>query len=310
MTETILVTGGASLVGKNTLEELAKIEGVRLVTTLRPERQGSQIPQGIDISYTDLRITADQEKVFLKYRPETVMHIAARSDIKESLDNAIEYVEDNPKVTLSLLDLSRRYGTKRFIFTSTGQVYNKKSNPPFSEETPSDMQDSIYAASKRACELFCYTYSSLSDMKIICLRLSNIYGPGMREGTIIPQLVEKAYSGEPFRMQGDGTTTRDYLDVRDLVKAIILTLKLDTSFEILNIGSGRSTEIRELVRIVEKISGRKVNIETQESKPSQDKRISLDITKAGKLLGWRPEISLEEGIKKYIEGYKSAGAQI
>lgn len=306
--KTILVTGGASLVGKHTLERLVEIEEIKPVTILRPSRHSFPLPRKVGKHYQDLRRVRESEIIFEEYNPETVIHVAARSGVKESIDSPLDYEGDNMGVTLSLLDLARRYGTKRFIFTSTGQVYNPEAQSPFSETTPADKQDSVYAASKRACELFCQTYSTASDMKVTCLRLANIYGPGMRTNMVIPQLVEKALSGAPFTMHGDGTAARDYLNVLDLVDAIILTLGLDSKFEILNIGSGRSTEVRELVDLVQRITGRNIRIQRVEGNPNQDKRLYMNVSKAERVLGWQPKINLEEGIRRYVEWYRSATA--
>ncbi len=303
--ETILVTGGASLIGRHTIERLVEIGESRLVTILKPERRDLYLPRDVRVYYTDLREASNLESVFKSHKPDTVVHLAAKSEVKDSFENPADYEENNVRVTLNLLDLSRRYGVNRFIFTSTGQVYNQKSQLPFSEETPADQQDSVYTASKRACELFCYTYSKLSDMKIVCLRLANIYGPEMRRNNIIPQLVEKAYNGGSFKIQGDGTASRDYLDVRDLMEAITLVLTLDTNFEILNIGSSRPTSVIELIEIVQKITGNEIKKQRTKIHSSQDKKIYLDTSKARRLLGWQPKISLEEGIKNYIKYYQS-----
>ena len=301
--ETILVTGGACLVGNHILGRLVNINGVKPITVLKPERQGFPLQQGVEIFYTDLRKTKNLERLFDTRRPNAVIHTAAKSGVGESLRKPLDYEENNVRVTLSLLELARKYGTKKFIFTSTGQVYNIESPSPFSEETPADKQDSPYASSKRACELFCYTYSETSDISVVCLRLGNIYGPGMRKNMVIQQLAEKAFSNEPFTMHGDGTAARDYLHVSDLVDAIILVLQLDSKFEVLNISSGRSTEVNDLIGIVERITERKIRTQRVEGNTASDKRLYMDISKAKRVLSWQPRVSLEEGLRTYIQWY-------
>lgn len=301
--ETILVTGGACLTGKHLLERLVEMKDVKLITVLKPKRHGFFLSENIEIFYTDLRETKNLEKLFEEHKPTSVIHLAAKSDIRESLENPLDYAEDNVRVTLALLDMSKRHKVRRFIFTSTGQVYDETHQPPFSEEMPADKQNSLYTASKRAGELYCKAYSNMSDIKITCLRLANIYGPGMRENTIIPQLVKKVFINEPFIIHGDGSATRDYLHVSDLISAIMLTLTLDHRFEILNVGRGMPTEINQLLALVEKITGRKIITQMIENPATQDRRLYMNISKARQLLGWEPKISLEEGIKGYVDWY-------
>ena len=309
--QNILITGGAGLIGRNLIQRLSAREDLNLILILKPERRiDFQHPDNITTVYGDLRDIRTIEDTFSKNKPTKVIHLAAKSDVKQSLEDPQLYEENNIRATLNLIELSQQHQVSNFIFASTGQVYDEDSNPPFSEDSsPANKQKAPYIWSKRACELLGYTYSRMSDISFTCLRLFNVYGPYMRKNLAVHQLIEKSLAQQPFTMQGDGTASRDYVHVSDVVSAIERSIDIDSSFEIINIGSSRQTTLRELIKIVENVTEREIIINRGERHNIEAQTLYADITKARNLLRWKPKISLEEGIRQYAEWYQTERPQ-
>ncbi|RMF54900.1 SDR family NAD(P)-dependent oxidoreductase [Candidatus Woesearchaeota archaeon] len=315
MGETILVTGGAGFIGSHVCDRLLSI-GKRVICL---DNLNSYYPTKIKIrniqhnldnpnySFLNIDIThKDQlEQVFQNNKISRIIHLAARAGVRSSIEKPLLYEDTNIKGTLNLLELSKKYSIKNFIFGSSSSVYGNSTKVPFSEEDKVEKPISPYAASKKACELYCYTYSHLYKINVTCLRFFTVYGPRGRPD-MAPYLFTKWINeGKPIKMFGDGTTRRDYTFITDVVDGIIAALNKPFKYEIINLGNSNTIKLRDFISIIEKHLGKKAKIRRYPIQPGDVKITYADISKAKSLLGFKPKVSVEEGMRRFIEWYKN-----
>lgn len=239
------------------------------------------------------------EKIVEKQRIEKIVHLAAKAIIGMGEEKPEEYFQVNVLGTLNMLELAKKAKAKQFVFSSSSNVYGLNKTP-FTEEQAIKNPVSIYAITKRAGELLCQTYSKNYGINTTVLRLSTVYGGAGRKDIVVHKFVNKTLKGKKITIYGNGNTKRDYLYVEDAVNAFIRALAKPFKFEIFNIGSGKAISINKLVQLIEKKTGKKAIINKKKRKKS-DLAITLsDISKAKKMLDWKPEIGIEKGIEKLI----------
>jgi UDP-glucuronate 4-epimerase len=191
-------------------------------------------------------------------------------------------------------------------------VYGASSRAPFSEDQSGLQPISPYAASKLAGELFCYTYAHLYQLPVIALRFFTVYGPRQRPDLAIHKFVARMEAGKPLPIFGDGETGRDYTYVDDIVAGVLGALDYDFSltdgapFEICNLGNSSPVKLSELVRMLESATGKKAIVQREAPQQGDVPLTWADISKAGKLLGYHPQTTLEEGLKKFVAWYRAA----
>jgi UDP-glucuronate 4-epimerase len=213
--------------------------------------------------------------------------------------------------TVNLLELCREFQISRLIFGSSSSVYGAGSPAPFSEKQSGLRPISPYAATKLAGELFCYTYAHLYKLPVMALRFFTVYGPRQRPDLAIHKFVARMEAGKPLPIFGDGETGRDYTYVDDIVTGVLGALNYDFSstegapFEICNLGNSQPVKLSELVRMLESATGKKAIVERKATQQGDVPLTWADISKAGNLLGYRPKISLEEGLKKFVAWYRA-----
>jgi UDP-glucuronate 4-epimerase len=191
-------------------------------------------------------------------------------------------------------------------------VYGASSRAPFSEEESGLRPISPYAATKLAGELFCYTYAHLYKLPVMALRFFTVYGPRQRPDLAIHKFVARMEAGKPLPIFGDGETGRDYTYMDDIVAGVLGALDYDFAstngapFEICNLGNSQPVKLSELVRMLEHTTGKKAIVERDAPQQGDVPLTWADISKAGKLLGYRPQTTLEEGLKKFVAWYRAA----
>jgi UDP-glucuronate 4-epimerase len=189
----------------------------------------------------------------------------------------------------------------RFIFASSSSVYGNSPKVPFSEKDNVDKPISPYAATKKAAELICYNFHHLYDIETACLRFFTVYGPRQRPEMGIALFTESILNHKPIVMFGDGSTSRDYTYVDDIVDGIIRAMHLKKlKFEIFNLGNSSPISLKKLIEAIEKAAGIKANIIKKPMQAGDVERTFADIRHSQKLLGYRPKTSIQEGIKKYV----------
>ena len=237
---------------------------------------------------------------------DAVVHIAAMAGVRPSIQDPMLYQDVNVLGTQNILEIARQLGVKRFVLASSSSVYGVNPNVPWSESECVLEPISPYAASKIASEFLCSVYSHLYNMTCIALRLFTVYGPRQRPDLAIARFIRSAFEGEPVSLYGDGGSARDYTFVSDIVEAFRSAIEVDLhGYEVLNIGGSSPVKLSELVRLIEEISGRKMNVLRAEKQPGDVPLTYADITKAERLLGYAPKVSLRDGLKLQIDSYEA-----
>jgi len=309
-----LVTGGAGFIGSSVVDRLlARGDDVVVLDNFDDfynpgiKRRNIEAALGnrkFKLVEGDIRDAGLVKKLFSEERFDMVFHPAARAGVRPSIVDPMLYEDVNIKGTMNLLEASRDNKVKGFIFASSSSVYGKNKKVPFSEEDNVDFPISPYAATKKACELICYTYHSLFSLNITCLRFFTVYGPRQRPEMAIHKFTRLIDQGKPVPMFGDGLSKRDYTYVDDIVDGVIKAADHNAPYDIFNIGESQTTELRELIGLIEKYLCKKANIEKHPDQPGDVPITYADITKSVRVLGYAPTTKVEEGVRKFVEWYK------
>ena len=236
-----------------------------------------------------------------------VIHLAARPGVRPSIKFPELYFDINVKGTLVLVEKAVEKDAEQFIFASSSSVYGM-SSPPFREDSTADKPLSPYASTKRCCEVLLHSFSHNFSLPTICLRLFTVYGPRVRPDMAIYKFAEAIYHQRELVLYDKGKLKRDYTYISDTVNAIMEAMKRRFTYEIFNVGSDNPIEIRYLVELLEKNLGKEARIRF-EPKPKEDMPVThADLTKAKNLLGYSPKVSIEEGVKKFLEWFLKARA--
>lgn len=242
------------------------------------------------------------------FRPEAIVHIAARAGVRPSLEQPMLYERVNVGGTVVLLEAARKAGCGKFILASSSSIYGVANRVPFSEEDTSNLPISPYAATKLAAEKFCYTYSHLYGMEMVCLRFFTVYGPRQRPDLAIRKFMERIEAGQPIPVFGDGSMGRDYTFVADTVSGIVGALGLKTRYEVINLGNSHPVGLLEMIRTIERVLGKEAIIDWKPEQPGDVPITFADISKAQRLLRYAPSTPFEEGIRRQAEWMRSVQA--
>jgi UDP-glucuronate 4-epimerase len=315
----VLVTGGAGFIGSH-LVELLLGEGVWRVHVVDDfndfydpalKRQNVARHAGREdfrLHEADIRDRAALERIFDGEEFDCVVHLAARAGVRPSLSEPVLYAETNINGTLNLLELARAHAVEQFVFGSSSSVYGENEKVPFSEEDPVARPISPYAATKAAGELLCHTYSHLFGLRCVALRFFTVYGARQRPDLAIRKFAALIDQGRPIPVFGDGTTRRDYTYVDDIIAGVRAAMDYRASaYEIFNLGESRTVELRELIALLEKELGREAVIERKPLQPGDVPQTFADVSKARRLLGYDPRTPIEEGIRRFVQWYKTQG---
>jgi len=318
----VLLTGGAGFIGSHLAEALL-CKGFQLTivdnlddfyspvwkkANLEDIRRLGQFEfSSLDIcDYVKLR------ELMMRTRPEVVVHLAARAGVRPSIEQPRIYDQVNVTGTVNLLEVCREIGVKKFIFGSSSSVYGATSKTPFTEDHVEGRPISPYAATKLADELFCYTYAHLFGLSIVCLRFFTVYGPRQRPDLAIHKFTAMIEAAQPIPVFGDGSTGRDYTNVRDIVAGISAAMAYDPGpsegvrFEVFNLGNSHPLKLSELLDLLERVTGRKA---IRQQRPLQAGDVPItwaDISKAGRLLNYHPKVSFEDGLREFVAWYRAA----
>jgi UDP-glucuronate 4-epimerase len=237
---------------------------------------------------------------------DAIIHVAAKAGVLPSIKDPIGYEDTNVKGTLHLLEFARKRQIKQFVFCSSSSVYGVNPKTPWHESDPVLLPISPYASTKVAGELCGYTYAHLYNIRFIALRLFTVYGPRQRPDLAIHKFAKKILQNEPITMYGDGSTLRDYTNVADIVRGITAALHYSGSmYEIINLGNNNPVNLSELIAGIEKSLNKKAIIEKLPEQPGDVPVTFADIQKAGRLLGYHPQVSLQDGLDEFCRWLKA-----
>lgn len=249
---------------------------------------------------------ADREKVAALGQPgiAAVINLAARAGVRDSVRDPWVYVDANMTGTLNLLELCRANKIPKFVFASTSSIYGNDAPLPTPETADSSHPLQPYAASKKGAEAMCYAYHYLHGLDVTVVRYFTVYGPAGRPNMSMFRFVQWISEGKPLRLNGDGEQKRGFTYIDDIARGTILALK-PVGYEIINLGGHESISINKLIEMLEQAVGRKATIEKFPFDKADMMANWADVTKAGEMLGWEPQVGLKEGIARMVAWYQS-----
>merc|ERR1712084_102547 len=248
------------------------------------------------------------QNIFEDERPGWVCHMAARAGVRPSIADPYVYIHSNIKGTTQLMELSHRFGVKNFVFASSSSVYGGSKSTYFSEDEIVDNPVSPYAASKKACELLAYTYHHLYNLNVSGLRFFTVYGPRGRPDMAPFKFIDRVSRGLEIQQFGDGSSSRDYTYISDIVDGIVRSIDHQHKYEIFNLGKGDGTSLKEFIDLVQEHVWKKAIIRVMPDQPGDVPYTCADVGKAYTMLGYKSTVSFEEGIRRTVEWYNSAYA--
>jgi UDP-glucuronate 4-epimerase len=201
------------------------------------------------------------------------------------------------------MELAHKFGVKNFVFASSSSVYGGSKNTFFSEEENVDNPVSPYAASKKACELLAYTYHHLYNLNVTGLRFFTVYGPRGRPDMAPFKFIDRVSRGLELQQFGDGSSSRDYTYIGDIVDGILRAIDRPYPYEVFNLGKGSGTSLKEFISIVEKHVGKKAIIKLMPDQPGDVPYTCADVSKAQDLLGYKASVPFDEGIRMTVDWY-------
>ena len=309
----ILITGGAGFIGSHLSEKYTK-EG-HTVLCMDNFLNGSLTNirhllghRNFKLINGDIRDRDLVEKIMRDV--DVVMHLAAQIHVDRSVIEPQLTYDINVMGTLNILEAARRYDVEKIIYASTSEVYGSAQYAPIDEKHPLNSPHP-YGASKIAADRMCRAYIETYGLNIVIMRPFNTFGPRQKDtgyGGVISIFIKRVLNGQPPIIYGDGNQTRDYTYIDDMVRAYDAVLKYDKKIgEPVNFGTGREVKILDLANLIIELCGKKNRIKPVhvEPRPGEVRRLVADISRAKELFGWKPTYTLEDGLKKLIEWYRS-----
>lgn len=313
----VLVTGGAGFIGSHVAEHLLargddvviideindyydvsiKESNLKLLKDNYPEEGRVSIYRG-DICDRKLL-----ESIFDKENIKWVCHMAARAGVRPSINDPFVYIHSNINATTHLMELSHKHGIENFVFASSSSVYGGSKSTFFSEDEVVDHPVSPYAASKKTCELLAYTYHHLYKLNVTGLRFFTVYGPRGRPDMAPFKFTDRIYRGVEMQQFGDGSSSRDYTYIDDIVDGVVRSIDRPYDYQIFNLGKGSGTSLKTFINLVQKHVGKEAIIKVLPDQPGDVPYTCADVAKAKHLLGYQSTVAFEDGIKRTVDWY-------
>ena len=312
----ILITGGAGFIAYHLAAALLKKgEAITLLDNFNSfydpaiKRRNVRDLQRLGpapIYEVDILDRENLGRVFSETRPEAVVHLAAWAGVRPSLEKPELYSSVNVTGTVHLLEMAREFAVQCFVFGSSSSVYGGSTQVPFAEDNPVDRPVSPYAATKRAGELLCHTYSHNFGMNITCLRFFTVYGPRQRPEMAIHKFARLMSDQKEIPIFGSGNSRRDYTSVEDIVAGILAAIEANPRFEILNLGESRTISLIEMVRLLEEALGEKALLRFMPDQPGDMEITYANIDRARRILGYNPQRPFKEGIRLFADWFRGS----
>ena len=250
--------------------------------------------------YLDIENLGALDALFKEFKFDVVFNLAARAGVRYSIEHPHVYLSTNILGTLNLLECQRKYGVKKQVLASSSSLYSGCPRP-FTEDQPVNTPQSPYAATKKAAELMAYSYHRLYGLDITVVRYFTVFGPAGRPDMAPLRFIKWIDEGTPITLHGDGTQARDFTYIDDIARGTVLAGK-PLGYEIINLGGGRNPlSLNQVIALVEKTLGKTARIARQPAYAADIAETWADITKAGRLLGWSPLVTPEEGFQRAVE---------
>ncbi|MEM2445720.1 MAG: SDR family NAD(P)-dependent oxidoreductase [Candidatus Bathyarchaeia archaeon] len=328
MSKTILVTGAAGFIGSHVAQALLArgdtvvgldnlndyYDPARKRANLEEVKRNTQYTSRFTFIQGDIRDRALVSRLFAEYHFDVVVHLAAMAGVRASIQDPALYYDVNLNGTLVLLDAAvgrlmsnvQRADPPAFIFASTSSVYGATRQIPFVETDPCNQPLAPYPASKRAAELLGYTYHHLYGLNFTALRFFTVYGPRGRPDMMAYKVADSIYLGREVPLYNNGQMYRDWTYIDDIVKGVLAAVDRPLGYEIINLGRGEPVLLADFVRLIEEFTGRKAHLIPAPMPEADIPYTYADISKARRLLGYNPTISVQAGVARFLEWYEKA----
>lgn len=236
--------------------------------------------------------------------PDAVINLAAIAGVRASTTDPWSYLNTNTLGTLNMLEYARHQNVPKFILASTSSLYGEDGTPPHNELAPTDHPLAPYAASKKGAEAFAYSYHHLYKIDVSVLRYFTVYGPAGRPDMSMFRFCQWISEGRPVTITGDGSQSRGFTYVDDIANGTLLALK-KVGYEVFNLGGHEVISINDLVSMLEEMIGKSALRQYIPAHPADVYSNVADVSKARQMLGWQPQIGLEEGVRRLVDWYRS-----
>lgn len=313
----IFVTGAAGFIGYHLCESLLaegrRVIGLDSVNDYYPvvvkRRRLEQLERhdGFSLVEGDLADPETVNREFSRHRPELVCHLAAQAGVRHSLQFPHVYLKSNVDATLNILEACRHHNTGRLVYASSSSVYGGNTKLPFAESDRVDTPISLYAATKKSCELMAHTYTHLFGLQTVGLRFFTVYGRWGRPDMAMWIFTERILNGQPIQVFNRGEMKRDFTHVSDIVKGIRGSLFSDglDDYEIFNLGNHRCEELTRMIDLIEESCGRPAVRELKPMQPGDVAATWADVDRAQQKLGFDPATPIADGVPDFVEWYRS-----
>jgi UDP-glucuronate 4-epimerase len=318
--QNILVTGAAGFIGSHAAEALVQrgyhVVGVdnfcdfydRSWKEMNLKSVASHAGRNaVDVEEIDITDGAAIDRLVARTKPVAILHLAAMAGVRPSIEQPAYYARVNVEGTTHLLQAAVKHGVRKFLFASSSSVYGNLGRVPFREDDPVAEPISPYAATKRSGELLCYTFWHLSKLPVFCLRFFTVFGPRQRPDLAIHKFTRLISSGQPVPVFGDGSTSRDYTYVDDIVGGILASLDKCDRYRIYNLGGSDPVTLSHLIAELEKAIGKQAIIDRRPAQPGDVERTYADLSRSSEELGYRPRTSLADGLRKFVAWFREYG---
>ena len=298
-TADLLLTAGHTVTGLDNLNDAYDVRLKAWRLRRLQDRPGFDFHK-LDITrWPDLAALWTEQPTF-----DAVIHLAARAGVRQSVENPWIYFETNLTGTLNLVELCRQHDIRKFVLSSTSSLYGAHNPMPYREEADTSRPLSPYAASKKAAETLCYTYHYLYGLDVTVLRYFTVFGPAGRPDMSLFRFVQKVSEGRPITVYGDGSQTRDFTFVDDIARGTIAALR-PVGYDTINLGSDKPVVLMDAIRLVERLTGQTAIIDNQPAHPADVMATWANVSHAGEVLGWAPQVSFEAGVKSLVAWYQA-----
>ena len=315
--KTILVTGAAGFIGSHTAQTLIgrgdRVVGLdNLNDYYDPARKRANLQElaalpGAAERFTfiegDIRNRPLVGELFVKHRFTAVAHLAAMAGVRVSVEDPWLYYDVNLTGTLNLLDAALQHGKPNFVLASTSSAYGNTQQVPFVETDPADRPLAPYPASKRSAELLGHSYHHIHGIDFTALRFFTVYGPRGRPDMLAYKILDAMRSGQSMPLYNGGQMHRDWTFVTDIAQGVVAATDRRLGYEIINIGRGEPVLLADFVRDLERLAGGSAPVTSEPMMRADVSYTYADISKARKLLGYDPKVSVADGVKRFFDWY-------
>lgn len=314
--KTILVSGSAGFIGFHTSQKLlemrVKVIGLDSINDYYDPKlknhRNDILKKYNNYKFYQIDISQEKElkKIFEENKIDKICHLAAQAGVRYSLQNPGVYHQSNLQGFINIIECARNFNIKDFIYASSSSVYgkNKMKESGFSEEDSVDHPISLYAATKKANELIAHTYHHLFNLNCTGLRFFTVYGPSSRPDMAMYLFTNEIIKGQEVKLFNYGKMLRDFTYIDDIVDGIIKSLEKSYAYEIFNLGNSQTIEVKYLIELLEKALNKKAKIKLEAIQPGDVEKTFANISKAERMLNFKPKTKIEEGVKNFINWYK------